>query len=125
MTGYVLIFLGSGLGGMLRYLLSTTIQRYTSTIGFPFGTFAVNMIGCLIIGFLGQLAESKGIFSADVRLFVFVGLLGGFTTFSSFGFETFQLIRDGEFLYATANAVLQVVLGLLFVYLGNILGRLI
>ncbi|MBX9693412.1 MAG: fluoride efflux transporter CrcB [Cyanobacteria bacterium] len=123
--GYFLIFLGSGIGGVFRYLLSSTIQRYAIAIGFPFGTFVVNMIGCLIIGFLAQIGESKGIFSSDVRLFIFVGLLGGFTTFSSFGYETFQLLRDGQYLYAAANAILQVVLGVLFVFLGYILGRLI
>jgi CrcB protein len=83
------------------------------------------MTGCFVIGFLGQLAESKNLFQGDTRTFLFVGVLGGFTTFSSFGYETFQLIRDGSFLYAGANAVLQVVVGLLLVWLGWIAGRLL
>ena len=82
------------------------------------------MMGCLLIGILGQLAESKGLFTGEMRLFLFVGILGGYTTFSSFGFETFQLLRDGQMLYAIANAGLQVVLGLLCVWLGWAIGRL-
>lgn len=92
---------------------------------FPLGTFLVNMIGCLLIGYLFQLSESRGVLQAEGRLFVFVGLLGGFTTFSSFGLETFQLIKDGEIIYATVNAVGQVVLGLMLVWLGVVAARLI
>lgn len=105
--------------------MSPAVQRLCHDWSFPIGTFCVNMLGCFVIGFLGQLSESKGLFQADSRLFLFVGVLGGFTTFSSFGFETFQLIRDGEFLYASMNAILQLAMGLLFVWLGWILGRLI
>ena len=61
----------------------------------------------------------------EYRAFFLIGILGGYTTFSSFGYETFQLIRSGEFVYATANAVLQVVLGLFFVWLGTVLARLL
>lgn len=92
---------------------------------FPLGTFVVNVLGCLVIGYLMQLSESRGLLQGELRLFVFVGLLGGFTTFSSFGIETFQLIRDGEYIFATANAVGQVVLGLIFVWLGVVVARLV
>ncbi len=92
---------------------------------FPLGTFLVNIFGCLLIGYLMQLSESRGVLQAEWRLFVFVGLLGGFTTFSSFGMETFQLIRDGEFILAILNAVGQVVLGLTMVWLGVVVARLI
>lgn len=92
---------------------------------FPLGTFVVNMVGCLIIGYLFQLSESRGVLQGDARLFVFVGLLGGFTTFSSFGLETFQLIRDGEFVYAAINAVGQVLCGLALVWLGVVVARLV
>lgn len=72
-----------------------------------------------------QLSESRGVFQAEGRLFVFVGVLGGFTTFSSFGLETFHLLRDGEYMFAIANAVGQVVLGLVLVWLGIVAARLL
>ena len=120
---YLLIFIGSGLGGVLRYLMSVNVQRMTNGWIFPFGTFSVNMLGCLLIGWLAQLVEAKGFFPGEQKLFIFVGLLGGFTTFSSFSYETAQLLRDGEFLYASANAVLQVVVGLACVWLGYFIGK--
>jgi len=122
---YLVIFVGAGLGGICRFLIGRGVQNLFSGLAFPIGTFAVNMLGCLLIGFLGQLAETKGVFQDDTRLFIFVGLLGGFTTFSSFGYETFQLIKDGEFLYASMNSVFQVALGLLLVWLGVVLARLV
>jgi len=122
---YLIVFFGAGIGGVLRFAMSPAVQRACKGWEFPIGTFSVNMLGCFIIGLLGQLAESKGLFQSDLRLFLFVGVLGGFTTFSSFGFETFQLLRSGEFQYAIANAVLQVALGLLFVWIGWVIGRLL
>jgi CrcB protein len=123
--GYLFIFLGAGLGGVLRYLMSTSVQRLAGGWIFPIGTLSVNMLGCLLIGFLAQLAESRGLFYGETRLLLFVGVLGGFTTFSSFGYETVQLIRNGEFLYAAANAVGQVVFGLACVWLGYVVARLL
>lgn len=122
---YLVVFLGAGLGGVLRFLMSPAMQRLANGGDFPLGTFSVNMLGCLVIGLLAQLSESRGLFAGDSRLFWFVGVLGGFTTFSSFGYETFQLLRDSQFLYATANAVSQVVIGLFCVWLGYVLGRLL
>ncbi len=122
---YLWIFLGSGLGGVLRYLTSVTVQKLISPLTYPAGTFLVNMIGCLLIGFIAQLSESRGVFSSEMRIFLMVGILGGFTTFSSFGYETIQLIADGEYLLAAANALGQVVLGLIMVWLGFVLARLL
>jgi len=121
--GYLLVFLGAGLGGVLRYVMSTSVHRLSGAWIFPIGTFSVNMLGCLVIGFLAQLSESRGILLGDTRLFIFVGILGGFTTFSSFGYETVQLIRDGEVFYALLNAILQVVVGLACVWFGYVLAR--
>jgi len=123
--GYLLVFLGAGLGGVFRYVMSTSVHRLSGGWIFPTGTLSVNLLGCLLIGFLAQLSESRGVLMGDARLFVFVGILGGFTTFSSFGYETVQLMRDGEFFYALMNAVLQVVLGLACVWLGYVLARLL
>ncbi|MBX9951580.1 MAG: fluoride efflux transporter CrcB [Candidatus Obscuribacterales bacterium] len=122
---YFLIFVGAGIGGVFRFLCSTFVQKMTGGWMFPLGTFAVNMLGCLLIGYLMQLSESRGVFQAEGRLFVFVGVLGGFTTFSSFGLETFHLLRDGEYMFAIANAVGQVVLGLVLVWLGIVAARLL
>ena len=122
---YLVIFLGSGTGGVLRFLIGTAVQRLANGWLFPVGTFFVNMAGCLVIGLLAQLSESRGVFQGNTRLLLFTGLLGGFTTFSSFGYETFQLLRDGEYLLGAANASLQIVLGLVSVWLGYTIGRLI
>ena len=121
---FLLIFLGSGIGGVLRYSLGMAVQRLANGWLFPVGTLAVNVLGCFLIGLLGQILEAKGL-SADLRIFLLIGLLGGFTTFSSFGYETLQLLRDGQYLYAALNVVLQVVLGLLFAWLGYLVGRLV
>ncbi len=92
----LLVGVGGFLGSVLRFVLSGYVQQWTYSIGFPYGTLSVNLIGCLVIGFLTQLAESQGLFSPESRAFVFVGVLGGFTTFSSFGNETVSLLRAGE-----------------------------
>src|SRR5260221_12131262 len=100
---YLAIFVGSGLGGMARFALSTTVQKLAGDWLFPVGTTTVNIIGCLIIGFLAQLFQSKLSVPAEVRLFLTVGFLGGFTTFSTFGYETIALLKDGQILYACCN----------------------
>jgi CrcB protein len=78
-----------------------------------------------VIGFLGQLAEARGILSSETRLFIFIGLLGGFTTFSSFGNDTLNLARSGEMFNALANIAVNVIVGLLLVWLGRTLAYLI
>jgi CrcB protein len=94
-------------------------------VGFPYGTLTVNVIGCFVIGFLAQLAESRGVFTSEARLFVFVGILGGFTTFSSFGNETLNLARDSQMMIALANIGMNVVIGLVAVWLGRTVSYLI
>jgi CrcB protein len=84
----------------------------------------VNVTGSLAIGFLAGLADSRSLFSSEARLFVFIGLLGGFTTFSSLTIETFSLTRSAQLLAAAMNVTLQIFLGLLAVWLGNLLARL-
>ncbi len=121
---YLIVFIGAGIGGVLRFVMSPAVQGMVNGWTFPVGTFSVNMLGCLAIGFLGQVAESKGVLTGDTRLFLFVGVLGGYTTFSGLGFETFQLLRDGQVLYGVVNAALQVVVGLLCVWLGWLVGRM-
>lgn len=122
---YLFVFLGAGTGGVLRFITSKLVHDLLSDWFLPMGTFAVNMIGCFLIGFFAHLAESHSFMTPEVRLFLLVGLLGGFTTFSTFGFDLFSLIQDGKLIWAIANAVVQVVLGVLLVYLGYWLGKFV
>jgi fluoride exporter len=115
----LLVAFGGALGSVSRYLLGTWIQSVSKSIDFPFGTLTVNLIGCFVIGFLSQLAEARGVFTSETRALVFVGVLGGFTTFSSFGNDTINLLRDGETFNALANVGANVILGLLLVWLGR------
>lgn len=117
--------LGGALGSIARYLVSTWVQTATKSINFPFGTLTVNLVGCFVIGFLAQLAEARGVFTSESRAFVFIGILGGFTTFSSFGNETLNLARGGEIWNALANIGLNVVIGLFAVWLGRTAAYLI
>ena len=110
---------GGALGSVSRYLLGTWVQSVSKSIDFPFGTLTVNLIGCFVIGFLSQLAEARGAFTSESRALVFVGILGGFTTFSSFGNDTINLLRDGETFNALANVGANVILGLSLVWLGR------
>lgn len=121
----IYVALGGALGSASRYLLGTWTQTFSRSIDFPYGTLAVNLIGCFVIGFLSQLAETRGAFTSESRAFVFIGILGGFTTFSSFGNDTLNLLRDGETLNALANVGANVILGLLLVWLGRTIAYLI
>jgi CrcB protein len=119
MIGVILVGVGSLMGGILRYGLSSWVYRALDNPWFPYGTLAVNLLGCAVIGFLSGLAEARAAFTPEVRLFLFVGVLGGFTTFSSFALETFALARDGQDLAVLVNIGSQVGLGLFAVWLGS------
>ncbi|MCC6299264.1 MAG: fluoride efflux transporter CrcB [Anaerolineales bacterium] len=124
MNNILLAGIGGFIGSAMRYLLGGYVQESLKSV-FPYGTLAVNVLGCFVIGFLSQLAESRGVFSSEARILVFIGILGGFTTFSSFGNETFNLARDSQWLSAFANVGLNVVLGFLAVWLGRTVSYLI
>ena len=113
--------IGGFAGSALRYVVAGLVQNWSGNIRFPFGTLAVNLVGCLVIGFLSQLAETRGLFSADARTLIFIGVLGGFTTFSAFGNETINLWRDGENLMATANIAAHLLLCLGAVWFSRII----
>lgn len=125
MTNILLVGIGGFIGSVTRYLVSGYVQQATKSIGFPFGTLAVNLLGCFIIGFLAQLVETRGMLTNESRLFIFVGILGGFTTFSSFGNETLNLARDGQMMSVLANIGANVVIGLFAVWLGRTASYLI
>src|SRR5438477_12475719 len=97
------------------------IARLKSGWTFPLETLIINVLGCLAIGWLAGLSESRGIFGGTTRAFLFIGVLGGFTTFSTFGYETFQLGRAGEWPSAALSAGLQLVLGIGAVFAGHAL----
>ena len=113
--------IGGFIGSSLRYAVGGYVQQISRSADFPYGTLAVNLIGCFIIGFLSQLAESRGVFTAESRTFIFIGILGGFTTFSAFGNETMNLWRDGQSTLAMANIAAHVVLGLGAVWISRAL----
>lgn len=123
MQNVLLVGLGGFIGSAGRYLVSGWVQQMVDKPLLPFGTLAVNVIGCLLIGLLGGLAEVREIMHPNARMFVMVGMLGGFTTFSTFGYETFALGRDGESLLALANIAAQVVVGLFAVWAGFTLAK--
>jgi CrcB protein len=112
--------IGSGgfLGALARFGISGLVHRQLPQTTFPVGTLAVNLLGCLAIGVLAGLAESRQLFGPEVRLFALIGLLGGFTTFSTFGYETFAMIRDNESIRALANVGVHVILGIALIWLG-------
>jgi fluoride exporter len=115
----LLVGLGGFLGSVSRYLLGGFVQQLSQSVDFPYGTLTVNLLGCFVIGFLSQLAEARGVFTPETRLLVFIGILGGFTTFSSFGNETLNLFRDGQTWLALGNIGANVILGLILVWLGR------
>ncbi len=114
----VFIALGGALGSIGRYLVSGWVQA-ASGGGWPLGTLVVNVLGCFVIGLLSQLAEGSGAFTPATRAFFFTGLLGGFTTYSTFSLEAYNLAADGATLSATTFVMLQIVLGLAAVWLGR------
>ena len=113
------VALGGAIGSVSRYLVGTWAQTASQSIDFPYGTLTVNLIGCFIIGFLSQLVESRGVFTPETRALVLIGVLGGFTTFSSFGNDSINLLRDGKTLNALANVGANVIFGLMLVWLGR------
>ncbi len=121
------IVLGGGLGALSRFGLSKAVTSILN-LSAPWPTFVANMLGCLLFGLLFQLTEEEGWLSASYRPFLLTGFLGSLTTFSTFKHDNFVLLSAGDWVAAAANIILQVCLGLFFVWLGAkgamvILGR--
>jgi CrcB protein len=121
---YLIVALGSGIGGMLRYYISDFVQKNSSSL-FPFGTLTVNIIGSFLIGLILFYLDSIKMITAEMRLFLTVGLCGGLTTFSTFSFETIKLIQDSEYLLAGTNVLLNVLVTLLVVLLAALISKLL
>jgi len=122
-----LMIVGAGgfIGSVLRFMVGGWVQRLAVAGLFPYGTLVVNVLGCLLIGFLGGLAEYRQLLGPGQRLFLMIGVLGGFTTFSTFAFETLSLAQDAELAKAIANTSLQVVLGFAAAFAGFVGARYI
>jgi len=123
MINILLAGLGGFVGAAGRYGLTGLSQRLAGSSAFPVGTLVVNVLGCLAIGLVVGLTENRGPLSAEARVLILAGVLGGFTTFSAFGFETVELVRAGHAGRAASNVLLQVALGLGAVWGGMGLGR--
>jgi fluoride exporter len=111
-VSYLLVALGGAFGATARYVVADLVHRAMSPF-FPWGTFIVNVSGCFVFGLVAGLGDARGVVTPNVRAFVLVGILGGYTTFSSFTFETMSLARGGQIPQALANVLGQVTLGLL------------
>ena len=121
MIKVLFLIAGGAIGSALRYGVSMWIQR-TMLHSFPFGILSVNVIGSFLIGFCWSLAEYHNL-SLNARAFLFTGLFGGFTTFSSFALDKMSLMKTGEYKLAILNILASNILGLLAVFLGLLLGK--
>ncbi len=119
---FVWIGTGGAIGAVARYLLDGFILRLGSPF-FPSGTFVVNAVGCLAFGVLVGMPDQRSLLTPTGRLFLLIGVLGGFTTFSTYTFETFQLVRDGEYLRGFANAAGQTIAGFVALWAGFVASR--
>ncbi len=117
---YLFVFLGGGLGSIFRYGIARLLNPYTLT--FPYATFLANILSCIVLGFMVSWSLKGGL-NNNVKLFFLVGFCGGFSTFSTFSNETFQLFEAGQHGYALANIIVSVLLCLLAIYIGLVLGK--
>ena len=116
MKSFLLVFLGGGLGSSLRYLVSITMNQYSKVL--PFGTFTVNMLGCLLIGLILGYAQRENTLTSNQTLLLATGFCGGFTTFSAFANENLELIKNGELFNFSAYTIGSVLIGILAVFIG-------
>jgi len=117
MVNFILVLIGGAIGSGSRYLMSLYITKEYPSI-FPFGTFAVNIIGCLLIGVIYGLTERFQVSSMQWRLFLATGLCGGFTTFSAFAYENVRLLQTGQYVYFSINTIGSCIFGFAAVFLG-------
>lgn len=116
----LLIAIGGALGSIARYLLSSFVLRATGSL-LPIGTFAVNLIGCVLFGCIMGAAQHRMVLTPPARMFLLVGVLGGFTTFSTYAYESFALLQDGQFAAASVNIVGQMLAGLIGLWAGYVI----
>jgi CrcB protein len=118
----LLLFMAGGLGTLARFGMQRWAQDLSGSL-YPWGTTAVNMVGCLAFGFCWSYFETRASWTGEGRFVVLVGFMGAFTTFSTFIFETNQLLRDEQWLFAFGNIAIQNFVGLAALFVGLALGR--
>ncbi len=118
----LLVGLGGFLGSAARYLVAVLLAGYAST-AFPLATFIINVAGCFLVGVLFAISDRGNILTPEWRIFLTTGFCGGFTTFSTFSYESIRLLQDGEFLYLALNVLLSFVVGFVATYLGILIIR--
>lgn len=121
----IIVGIGGFIGSIARYWLSTFVSNYLSSTSFPYGTFVVNITGCFFIGVIYALFERGNILTPEWRIFLATGFCGGFTTFSTFSYESIRLMQGGEFFNLSLNVAASVILGFAATYLGMFIIKLI
>ena len=116
MKSFLLVFLGGGLGSALRYLVASTMNQYSKVL--PFGTFTVNILGCLLIGMILGYAQRENTLTSNQTLLLATGFCGGFTTFSAFANENLELIKNGEIFNLSVYTIGSILVGVLAVFIG-------
>ncbi len=124
MQNYIVVFIGAGLGGVLRYWLSGFVYKFLHPT-FPYGTLSVNVLGSFIIGVVMYYFDANELISQQLRIFLTIGLCGGLTTFSTFSYETINFLKEREFLYAGLNILLNLFLTLFVLFVSYKLSKII
>ena len=124
MEKWIYLLIGGLVGTASRYSLAGVVSQKIGA-GFPWGTLAVNVIGCFVIGFLDVIFEKKFLLSPNYRILLMTGFCGAFTTFSTLMLETSNLLKENEFLYAFGNVFISFGIGFVVFKLGGIIAELI
>jgi fluoride exporter len=124
LLNYIVVFFGAGVGGMLRYWGSAFVYKFLPT-NFPYGTLFVNVLGSFLIGIFMYYFDANELLSVEMRVFLTTGLCGGLTTFSTFSYETINFMKEGEFLFASINIIVNVLLTIVALFLAYKISKLL
>jgi CrcB protein len=123
MNNYLLVAVGAAFGGMFRYWMSGFVQKFT-ILNFPIGTLSVNILGSFALGIIIFYLDAKELISSEMRLLLTIGVCGGFTTFSTFSYETFELLRNSQIFWAVINIFLNLILTIFAILLAYYLSKI-